>query len=144
MEDEYYSDDFYSQKVSDAYDIQYCESNDNLSEIDQDKNENNKNVDYRETTAIQGQVSEFNQIQESFTIAPGSPRVLGIEYTQGYLRTIIGRRVSVTFLLGTGSLTDRSGILTRVGISYIILRQSQTNTDVLCDIYSIKFVNIFD
>ncbi|OMH22093.1 hypothetical protein AC231_08850 [Clostridium pasteurianum] len=124
--------------------MQYCESNDNLSEIDQDKNENNKNVDYRETTAIQGQVSEFNQIQESFTIAPGSPRVLGIEYTQGYLRTIIGRRVSVTFLLGTGSLTDRSGILTRVGISYIILRQSQTNTDVLCDIYSIKFVNIFD
>lgn len=79
----------------------------------------------------------------NFPIAPGSPTVLGIEYTQGFLRTIIGRRIRVTFLIGTDSLTDRTGILEEVGISYIILRDVNTNVKTLCDIYSIKFVVIF-
>lgn len=66
-----------------------------------------------------------------------------IEYTQGYLRTRIGSRVRVQFLLGTGTFQDRTGILIQVGISYIILREEQTNVNVLCDIYSIKFVDFF-
>ncbi|WP_246615337.1 hypothetical protein [Clostridium thailandense] len=78
-----------------------------------------------------------------FVTAPGSPVILDTQYTQGYLRTKIGRRVRVTFLLGTNTLQDRVGILKEVGISYIVLREQDTNTDVLGDIYSIKFVDIF-
>lgn len=78
-----------------------------------------------------------------FVTAPGAPVVLDTNYTQGYLRTQIGRRVRVTFLLGTGTLQDRVGILENVGISYIIIRDEYTGTDVLGDIYSIKFVDIF-
>ena len=78
-----------------------------------------------------------------FEKAPGSPTDLGTEYTQGYLRTQIGKRMRVTFLLGTNTIQDRTGILRDVGISYIVLREEETNSDVLCDIYSIKFVNIF-
>lgn len=69
--------------------------------------------------------------------------VESIEYTQGYLRTQIGRRVRVQFLLGTGTFQDRTGVLLEVGISYIILRNEETNANVLCDIYSIKFVDFF-
>lgn len=78
-----------------------------------------------------------------FVTAPGAPVVLDTNYTQGYLRTQIGKRVRVTFLLGTGTLQDRVGILQNVGISYIIIRDEYTGTDVLGDIYSIKFVDIF-
>lgn len=78
-----------------------------------------------------------------FVKAPGSPTELDTEYTQGFLKTQIGKRVRVTFLLGTNTIQDRDGILEEVGISYIILRETETNNRVLCDIYSIKFVNIF-
>jgi hypothetical protein len=80
--------------------------------------------------------------QSQFEVAPGSPTVLGVEYTQGFLRTIIGKRVKVTFLIGTDSLTDRSGILEEVGISFIVLKDTDTNVNVLCDLFAIKFVII--
>lgn len=63
-------------------------------------------------------------------------------YTQGYLRTQIGKLVRVQFLIGTNNLQDRTGILTSVGASYIILRSLESGTDIFCDIYSIKFVTI--
>ena len=80
----------------------------------------------------------------TFEMAPGSPVIQDTNYTQGYLRTQIGKRVRATFLLGTGTLQDRTGILESVGISYIILRNEETNTKEMADIYSIKFVVIFD
>lgn len=81
--------------------------------------------------------------ESPFEIQPGAPAVLSTEYTQGYLRTQIGKRMRVTFLLGTSQIQDREGILEDVGISYIILRETQTNNLTLCDIYSIKFAVIF-
>lgn len=82
--------------------------------------------------------------EDQFVVAPGSPTTLGIEYTQGFLRTIIGKRIKATFLIGTDSLTDRTGILQEVGISFIVLRDTNSNLNTLCDIYSIKFVVIFN
>jgi len=77
-----------------------------------------------------------------FEMAPGSPVQQDINYTQGYLRTQIGKKVLVSFLIGTNTYQDRTGILESVGISYIILRE-EGNTKLMCDIYSIKFVRIF-
>ncbi|WP_243105984.1 hypothetical protein [Clostridium fermenticellae] len=88
------------------------------------------------TTQSQNQTSDFAE-------APGAPTNLGTEYTQGYLKTKIGKRVRMTFLLGTNNLQDRTGILTDVGISYVILKEESTGELTLGDIYSIKFVNIF-
>lgn len=79
-----------------------------------------------------------------FEMAPGSPVQQDTNYTQGYLRTQIGKKVRVTYLLGTGTLQDRTGILDTVGISYIIIKNTETNTRELGDIYSVKFVTIFD
>ena len=63
-------------------------------------------------------------------------------FTPGFLRTQIGRRIRVEFLLGTNLLTDRTGTLVAVGASYILIRPIDSDDLMLCDIYSIKFVTI--
>lgn len=98
----------------------------------------------RQTTSTPRPTPATPAPSSSFEAAPGSPVIQDINYIQGYLRTQIGKRVRATFLLGTGTLQDRTGILESVGISYIILRNEETNTKEMADIYSIKFVVIFD
>lgn len=78
----------------------------------------------------------------NFDMLPSTP-VLDIEYTQGYLKTQIGKRVKVEFLIGTNMLIDREGTLVDVGISYIIINEIETDDLLLCDIYSIKFVRFY-
>jgi len=63
-------------------------------------------------------------------------------FTPGFLRTQIGRRIRVEFLLGTNLLTDRTGTLVAVGASYILLKLIDSDDLMMCDIYSIKFVTI--
>lgn len=73
----------------------------------------------------------------------GQQPIMDTQYTQGYLRTKIGSRVKVEFLIGTNMLIDREGTLTDVGISYIIINEVETDDLLLCDIYSIKFVRFY-
>lgn len=73
-----------------------------------------------------------------------SPTLTNIGYTQAYLRTLIGKRVRISFLIGTSLLMDRTGTIVEVGISYIVLKQLDANINVMCDLYSIKFVDIFN
>lgn len=73
-----------------------------------------------------------------------APTLTNIGYTQAYLRTQIGKRVRIEFLIGTNTLVDRGGILENVGISYIILRDAETGNRILGDLYSIKFVTFFE
>lgn len=63
-------------------------------------------------------------------------------FTPGFLRTQIGRRIRVEFLIGTNLLTDRTGTLLGVGASYILLRPIDSDDIMMCDIYSIKFATI--
>ena len=69
--------------------------------------------------------------------------IMDTEYTQGYLRTKIGSRIKIEFLIGTNMWIDREGTLTDVGISYIIIKEIETDDLLLCDIYSIKFVRFY-
>lgn len=63
-------------------------------------------------------------------------------YTAGFLRTQLGRRIRVEFLIGSGPLVDRTGTLIGVGSSYILLRPVDTDDIMMCDLYSIKFVTV--
>lgn len=63
-------------------------------------------------------------------------------FTPGFLRTQIGKRMRVEFLIGTGTLIDRTGTLLNVGASYILLQMVDSDDIMMCDIYSIKFVTI--
>lgn len=72
-----------------------------------------------------------------------SPEVLTNNiYTPAFLREQIGKLIRVEFLIGTNNLTDRTGILEDVGVSYIVLRAIDSGNLLYCDIYSIKFVTI--
>ncbi|MFL0252350.1 hypothetical protein ACJDT4_18220 [Clostridium neuense] len=102
------------------------------------------------TPTTQGGSTAQNQIPapmpmspSDFEQAPGSPTNLDIQYTQGYLKTQIGKRVRISFLLGTNTFQDRTGTLLEVGISYVIIQDIDSNTRTLCDIYSIKFVTFY-
>lgn len=81
---------------------------------------------------------------QDFEIAPGSPIVNNVLYNQGWLTTQIGKYIKIEFLIGTSMLIDREGILKEVGISYIVIQETGTNDRLMCDIYSIKFVRVFD
>ncbi|NLZ49010.1 MAG: hypothetical protein GX895_09560 [Clostridiales bacterium] len=95
-------------------------------------------------TAMQQQPTGPSAVPDAtFSQAPGSPVFQGIEYIQGYLRTFIGRYVKIDFLVGTNSLVDREGILLEVGVSYVVLRESQSDDNLMCDIFSIKFVRVY-
>lgn len=78
-----------------------------------------------------------------FETLPGSPITLDTQYTQGYLKTQIGKKVKIVFLLGANLVQDRTGTLLDVGISYVLLKDFESPSNILCDIYSIKFVNIY-
>jgi hypothetical protein len=75
------------------------------------------------------------------TTEPQAITLESTEYMNGYLRTQIGKMVRVEFLIGTGTLIDRTGTLLSVGANYITLRQVQTNDTIVCDFYSIKFIS---
>jgi hypothetical protein len=76
-------------------------------------------------------------------VGPTPTTVQSTMFTAGYLKTQIGRKVRVEFLIGVSSMTDRTGTLTGVGASYILIRPEETDDIMLCDLYSIKFVTFF-
>lgn len=84
-------------------------------------------------------------VTQQFQTIPGPSTMTtdNILFTPGYMRTQIGRRVKVEFLLGTNMLVDREGTLEAVGADYIIIQEAETDDLLLCDLFSIKFVKFF-
>ena len=78
-----------------------------------------------------------------FGFEEGPPTLTDIGYTPAFLKTQIGRRVKIEFLIGTSMLVDREGTLMNVGINYVIIQESESDDLLLCDMYSIKFVKFF-
>jgi len=72
----------------------------------------------------------------------GPPPVMDIEYIPGYLRSIIGRRVRAEFIIGSNQYTDRTGVLIDVGVNYFVLNDVNSRTNIMCDLYSVKFVTV--
>jgi hypothetical protein len=70
------------------------------------------------------------------------PSVFDPGFLQAYLRKNIRKRVRIEFLIGTNILTDRTGTIEEVGISYVVLRD-QAGSKLVCDLYSIKFITIY-
>ena len=89
--------------------------------------------------------SSMQGMMQASAVQPGNQVPSTVEnpfFTPGFLRTQIGRRMRVEFLLGTNLLTDRTGTLVAVGASYIVLKLVDSDDLMMCDIYSIKFVTI--
>ncbi|MGN0452941.1 MAG: hypothetical protein ACI4GZ_03970 [Ruminococcus sp.] len=63
-----------------------------------------------------------------------------IQYLNGFIRTQIGRRCQIQFLVGTDELVEKDGFLLGVGANYILLNEIGTNDITTCDFYNIKFI----
>lgn len=66
-----------------------------------------------------------------------------VQFLNGFLRTQIGRKVTVEFLVGTNTLIDRTGTLLGVGANYILINEVETDDLLVCDFYNIKFVKMY-
>jgi hypothetical protein len=85
-----------------------------------------------------------NQNNSGITVPSG----MGFDAYQGSIQQIlkdnVGQYVDVEFLIGSSALTTRSGILYAVGVSYIVLYDRKNDRYLICDLYSIKFVTIYN
>lgn len=66
-----------------------------------------------------------------------------VQYLNGFLRTQIGNRVKVEFLVGTNTYLEKSGKLMAVGANFIVLQEAMTDDLLVCDFFNIKFVTIY-
>lgn len=73
----------------------------------------------------------------------GTTVLSSIQFLNGYLHTFIGRSVTVQFLFGTDTLTDRTGTLVNVGANYITIKEFGSNNLLVCDFFSIKIVRVY-
>lgn len=80
----------------------------------------------------------------SYAPAPGfTPTTVENPYfLAGYLQNYIGRKVRIEFLVGTTTMTDRTGTLLTVGASYVVIQPIDSDDLMICDLYSIKFVTV--
>lgn len=63
-----------------------------------------------------------------------------IQYLNGFIRTQIGRRAQIQFLMGSSELVEKDGFLLGVGSNYILINEIGTNDITACDFYNIKFI----
>lgn len=66
------------------------------------------------------------------------------ETIQEIISLSVGSYVVVEFLIGTQNIVRKEGVLTAVGVSWLVLYEESTGTSVVCDMYSVKFVTYFD
>ena len=59
-----------------------------------------------------------------------------------FSQTQYWENIRAEFIVGTDQYTDRTGVLTEVGINYFVIRDVNSKTNIMCDLYSVKFVTI--
>lgn len=79
-------------------------------------------------------IEEFNQ--------PYPLSSQNIQYLNTFIRSQVGRRVHVEFLVG-GSIVEKDGYLMAVGANFILLNPIDSNDMIACDFYNIKFMRFY-
>lgn len=62
---------------------------------------------------------------------------------QAILSQNIGNFVVIEFLIGTGAIVRKQGMLYLVGRSFVTLYDEPVNNFIVCDIFSVKFVYFY-
>lgn len=62
---------------------------------------------------------------------------------QQFLADNLGEYVVVEFLIGTNAITRKQGVLYAVGRSVLTLYEETSQTFVVCDMFSVKFVTFY-
>lgn len=66
---------------------------------------------------------------------PGNPNF------PNYLKKYIGKKVGIDFLVGTGKIVHKAGVLKEVGPDFVAIT-NPNGTITMADLFSIKFVDI--
>lgn len=66
-----------------------------------------------------------------------------VQFLNGFLRTQIGNRMKVEFLVGTNTYLEKSGKLVAVGANFIVLQEAMSDDLLVCDFFTIKFITIY-
>ena len=105
---------------------------------------------YPTPAIVQEQVEALDK--EKNTVAPDSAEDLflpyevtreSLQYLNGFIRTQIGRRVTIDFLLGSDTLTSKTGYLLAVAQNYLLINELDTNDVTACDLYTMKFIRFY-
>lgn len=98
-------------------------------------------------TGIQtADINDINQVGNTAITDFSNPFPVtaeSIQYLNGFIRTQIGRRITVTFLVGSNLIEEKSGFLLGVGANYILINELDTNDLTACDFYNIKFIRFY-
>lgn len=88
------------------------------------------------------QSSQSNSITEQITdfSNPFPVTAESIQYMNGFIRTQVGRRAQIQFLMGNSDLVEKDGYLLGVGANYILINEIGTNDITACDFFNIKFI----
>ena len=91
-------------------------------------------------------MSEMTPMGGVFTVPPDQDfdTVTFQGSMQQVLQENVGKYVIVEFLIGTGSLTSRQGMLYYVGAQFLVLYDEFESRFVVCDIFSVKFVTFLE
>ncbi len=90
------------------------------------------------TTVREDLGMSITDIANPYPVTPES-----IQYLNGFIRTQIGRRVSIDFLVGSNNMVTKSGYLLGVAQNYILINELDTNDITTCDFYNIKFIRFY-
>jgi hypothetical protein len=74
----------------------------------------------------------------------GPPPVMNPEYIPGFLVSNIGKLVRAEFVIGTTQYIDKTGILMEVGVNFFVLQDIASQARIMCDLYSVRFVNVLN
>lgn len=100
--------------------------------------EASESIPPNQNSIAQGNIGAITDYSNPFPVTADS-----IQYLNGFIRTQVGRRITVTFLLGSSRLEERSGYLLGVGANYILINELETNDITACDFYNIKFIRFY-
>ncbi|MCR5653787.1 MAG: hypothetical protein K6F88_08315 [Ruminococcus sp.] len=106
---------------------------------------------YPTPAIVQEEIEQINKAQNSKTdgitaedlFLPYEVTRDSLQYLNGFIRTQIGRRVTIDFLLGSDTLTSKTGYLLAVAQNYLLLNELDTNDVTACDIYTMKFIRFY-
>ena len=93
------------------------------------------------TTAVSQTATLANPITDFSNPYPVTPE--SIQFLNGFIRTQIGRRVSVDFLVGSNSIVTKTGYLLGVATNYILINELDTDDITACDFYNVKFIRFY-
>jgi len=89
----------------------------------------------------QQEIASDIQTQDAIT-QQGPPPLAQVEYIPGFLARHIGRYVKAEFIVGTNQFVDKTGRLVAVGVNYFVLQDVVSRNNVMCDLYSVRFVTM--